>query len=95
MRGASEEQKSRFGEAGRQWVEKCKASGVRHVGEWHAYGPNELDGFGHYVIFEVADLSTALEMSTEISDGEMGRLIERFSFSIGFGTPEREAIWKS
>jgi len=53
-----------------------------------------VDGFCHHWIFEVDDVSKVREMDADISEAEIGKSIEKFSFHIGWGR-RRQDRWES
>ncbi len=76
-----------------QAFQKWKAAGVRLIGTFGNQGA--VDGFSHYIILEVDDLSQIVEMDEEIMGGEVGRYIEKFSFHIGWSRTFVEDIWNA
>jgi hypothetical protein len=91
-RQAPEEERKEMGEAYAKLVEQWKSEGIRLLGHWS--GMEQVDGFGHYAILEVNDLSKIREMSDDLGR-EVGKYLEKMSFHIGWSIPALEEPWKS
>jgi hypothetical protein len=79
-----------MGDSFREMVEKWKSEGVKHLGYWNS-GP--VDGFCHYQIFEIDDISRARQMNLDLNEG-IGKYVDRYELHVGFSSPF-EGIWKS
>jgi hypothetical protein len=86
----SEEERGRMGEDYRELVEKWKSAGVKPLGYWNS-GP--LDGFCHYQIFEVSDISTVRQMNLDLNQ-YASPYIDAYELHIGFSGPFEE-VWQS
>lgn len=87
VRQMSSEERSQMMDLWAQYAEKWESRGVRRLDVWHGYGEG-VDGFGHYLIFEVDDAKVVHEMARDIQRGELGRFVERYSMHIGWGMPD-------
>ena len=67
-----------------QTLPKWKAAGVRLVGYFSNAG-GDLDQYNHYMIFEVDELAQVQAMNQDIFSAEFSGLIERYSFTVGWG----------
>jgi hypothetical protein len=91
-RQASEEELRQVGESWVRLAEKWKSEGVRHIGYWMSDG--WVDGFAHYHILEIDDVSQVRKMAGEFSQA-VGKYVEKFSFHIGTTFPDVEDFWRS
>ena len=90
---APEEERKKAGELVRETFKKWKASGIRLIGTFSSTA--HVDGYAHYTILEVDDLSQVQEMDRDIFLAEVGKYIERFDFTVGISRQFIEDIWKS
>jgi hypothetical protein len=92
-RQASAEEKKQVLALLQQMFQAWKAAGVRLIGTFGNQGA--VDGFSHYIVLEVDDLSQVVAMDQAIMGGEVGRFVEKFSFHIGWKRDFVEEIWNS
>jgi hypothetical protein len=87
--GLSEEERRKMRDGFSELVEKWKTAGVKSLGYWNS-GP--LDGFCHYQIFEVSDISTVRQMNLDLN--QLGPYIDKHELHVGFSGPV-EDVWQS
>lgn len=83
MRQASEGERQSLMEA---WEQLCKdwtTLGVKLCASFS--GLSNPGGFCHYIIFEVDDLELMKKMNGDVLGGTVGKLAERYDFSVGTG----------
>ena len=93
MRQASDEEREKARELVRETFQKWNSSGVKLIGTFGNQGA--LDGFAHYMILEVDDVNKVQEIDRDITFGEVGKFIEKYSFHVGWARTFFEDIWKS
>jgi hypothetical protein len=91
FRQASEEAKAQYRAQLIQNFGKWKASGVKLVGSFSAYGEG-VGGFAHHVILDVPEITMVREMNRDILG--LGGIYQKHSFAIGIGGIV-EGMWES
>ena len=93
MRQASAEEKEKARGLLRETFQKWSSSGVKLIATFGNQGA--LDGFAHLMILEVDDISKVQEIDRDITGGEVGKFIEKYTFQMGWARTRLEDIWES
>ena len=92
FRQASEEEKQKVQDGMGEVFKKWKASGTKLMGYFGSSA--HVDGFSHYMLFEIDDAAQVGEMDNDIFAGEIGKYVEDFQIHVGRDFEAIEEIWK-
>ncbi|NLS75891.1 MAG: hypothetical protein GXY76_01385 [Chloroflexi bacterium] len=91
-RNTPAEQRQQFNAGWMPFFKKWKAAGVKLLSSWMAPG-GELEGYCHYLIFEMKDLEQLSQFNQEFNQSGMATIVDRYSVAVGDINQPWDGYW--